>query len=324
MGKYLVEGRIDEAHELDLRNRSQAIEGHADGGPDNARFGKGRIHDPLRAEDLQQPVGYTENAAVLSNVFTEQHDPVVPLHLFPQGQVDGLYHITRRHRPSPPVPWSAGGYNSRTPRGKFRSSQAERHFPPAEPPGRSSRGFAFPVPLIFLAPVTTLFQKAAQSFQRIPFPPFRHFIGVPVAIGIVGRGMVGNTVGKALDEGRTAAAASPLQGLSSRCVDGEDIIAVHLYPLEAVRESLLGQGGGGRLPTAGHGDGPLVVLADEHHRQAKNAGHVESFVEITLGGRAVTEIGDHGNRVAAIPGRHGRTHGMGDVGSHRNGNRQDS
>jgi hypothetical protein len=53
-----------------------------------------------------------------------------------------------------------------------------------------------------------------------------------------------------------------------------------------------------RLLLERHRDGPLVVLAHEHHGYVPDAGEVHRLVKIALGGGAVAEI-DHGHDVVA-------------------------
>ena len=52
-----------------------------------------------------------------------------------------------------------------------------------------------------------------------------------------------------------------------------------------------------RLALKRLGDGPLVVLAEEHHRRVVDAGEHERLVDVALARRAVAEV-DHDGRVA--------------------------
>src|ERR1700727_1198728 len=47
------------------------------------------------------------------------------------------------------------------------------------------------------------------------------------------------------------------------------------------------------LPLQRRGDGPLVVLAEEHHRRVVDRGPDERLVHVALAGGAVAEVGDH-------------------------------
>jgi hypothetical protein len=97
MGENLVEGRVDEPHELDLRHRPQAVGCHADGGSDDGRFRNRGIDHPLRAEPLQKPLGDPEHAAVLPHVLAEKDHVLITLHLLAESEVNCLNHVQLRH-----------------------------------------------------------------------------------------------------------------------------------------------------------------------------------------------------------------------------------
>ena len=73
----LVEGRVDEAVELDLADRPVAAHGKADGGADDAGLGERGVDHALLAEVLLQPVGDPEDAAELADVLTHHQHPLV-------------------------------------------------------------------------------------------------------------------------------------------------------------------------------------------------------------------------------------------------------
>ena len=52
----------------------------------------------------------------------------------------------------------------------------------------------------------------------------------------------------------------------------------------------------------GLGDGPLVVLAEEHDRGVVHRGEDERLVDVALGGGAVAEVGDHGGVALGVAG----------------------
>src|SRR5690242_8835045 len=64
----LVERRIDEAHELDFRYRSQPLRGHADGHTGNHAFGERRVLHTILTELLLESGGGAEDTAVESDV----------------------------------------------------------------------------------------------------------------------------------------------------------------------------------------------------------------------------------------------------------------
>ena len=86
----LVEGRVDEAVELDLHDRPVPAEGEADGGAHDARLGERRVDHPVRAELVEQPVGDAEDAAELADVLPHDHDLGVIRHGAAESFVDGL------------------------------------------------------------------------------------------------------------------------------------------------------------------------------------------------------------------------------------------
>src|SRR5947208_15443100 len=56
LGDDLVEGRVDEVHELDLRDRTQAVQGHPDRGADYPAYSERRAEHAVLAqiqEDLR-------------------------------------------------------------------------------------------------------------------------------------------------------------------------------------------------------------------------------------------------------------------------------
>jgi hypothetical protein len=98
----LVKRRIDESVELDLHHRAVAAVGEAHGGANDGRFGQGRIHHPVRAEVLLQPVGYPEHTAEGADVLPHQHDFGIVLEGFAQARVDraGKGHLGHQRAPS--------------------------------------------------------------------------------------------------------------------------------------------------------------------------------------------------------------------------------
>ncbi len=92
----LVEAAGDEIGELHLRHRPQPHEAGADGRADDGAFGNGRIHHAFLAEMLEESGGHFERAAVDADVFAQQEDVRVALHLFPQPLADG-FQVSCRH-----------------------------------------------------------------------------------------------------------------------------------------------------------------------------------------------------------------------------------
>ena len=69
MVQELVEGRVDEAHELDLGDRPEPLGGHTDGHAGDEGLRERRIEHPLGPEALREPRGGAEHAAVHAHVF---------------------------------------------------------------------------------------------------------------------------------------------------------------------------------------------------------------------------------------------------------------
>jgi hypothetical protein len=99
----LVEGLAAEAEELQLADRHQPAAGQPDGGADDHRLGQRHVDDAVGAEALLQPLGGPEHAAVDADVLTQQHHPLVALHLRPQAGADRLDHVHGRHQAPSPV-----------------------------------------------------------------------------------------------------------------------------------------------------------------------------------------------------------------------------
>src|SRR3972149_1757818 len=110
--------------------------------------------------------------------------------------------------------------------------------------------------------------------------------------------MHAETIRDALHRRRPPPRPSLLDGVPARRVDGQHVVAVHLDAREAVGKRLLGDGARVGLLLERHGDGPLVVLADEDHGHVPDPGEVTGLVEIALGRRAVAEV-DHDYRALA-------------------------
>jgi hypothetical protein len=84
----LVEGRVDEAVELDLHHGAVPPVGHPDGGAHDAGLGERAVEDPVRPEVLLQPVGDAEDTAELADVLAHQDHPGVVVHGAAQARGD--------------------------------------------------------------------------------------------------------------------------------------------------------------------------------------------------------------------------------------------
>jgi hypothetical protein len=89
VGDQLVERRVGEAHELDLRDGPEAVGRHPDGRPGDAGLRERRVDDPVPAELVDQALGRAEDAAVLADVLAEDDDAVVAGEFRAQALADG-------------------------------------------------------------------------------------------------------------------------------------------------------------------------------------------------------------------------------------------
>src|SRR5207248_775265 len=97
---------------------------------------------------------------------------------------------------------------------------------------------------------------------------------IPIAGGVVARGMAAHPKRHAFDEGRAVARAGAIGGLAHGLVHGEHVVAVHAHAGHAVAFGLLDDLAHGGLALDRHRDGPLVVLADEDDRRPPDAREV--------------------------------------------------
>src|SRR6202521_3943836 len=86
----LVEAASDEIDELHFADGAQAEIAHAAGGADDGALADGRVDHALPAETLEQAFAGLESAAVHANVFADDHDRGVALHLLKHGLFDGF------------------------------------------------------------------------------------------------------------------------------------------------------------------------------------------------------------------------------------------
>ena len=334
LADQLVEGRVDEVGELDLGDGAAPGQGQPDGHTDDARLGERHVEHPGLAELAAQPVGGPEHAAPRTDVLTQHHDPFVVGHQLVQRvphRVDDVLldaaRNTGRRLDDPKLgPVARAGRHTRD-----RSQRPGEH--PREGlltgGGRSGLGppggvvdlgldLGLEVLLGLLGQQPLLDDVLLHALQRVLLAPGLDFLGRAVgAVVVVGR--VGQiAIRLALDERGPLAVAGPGHGRVGGRVHVEGIVAVDDDAGEPVGVGVLGDVLDGRLLGQGHGDGVAVVLADEDHGDAVNAGEVQRLVEVAFGRRPVAEVGDGHARVVA---RHlrgqGHARGVGDVGGDR-------
>ena len=78
-----VESARDKIDELHLGHRAQAHHRCAAGRADDGALGDRRVDDALFAELFEKAVGHLKGATINANVFAEDEDALVALHLFP-------------------------------------------------------------------------------------------------------------------------------------------------------------------------------------------------------------------------------------------------
>src|SRR5262245_1648516 len=71
----------DESGELHLVDRPQPQQTRADGGADDRRFRDRRVHYPPTAEPVEQPGSDFESTPVNTDLFTEEENVRIALHL---------------------------------------------------------------------------------------------------------------------------------------------------------------------------------------------------------------------------------------------------
>src|SRR5581483_2219184 len=118
---------------------------------------------------------------------------------------------------------------------------------------------------------------------------FLDAVEVDVEPRVVGGRVGGDAEVDGLDQRRPAAAASPLDRLPRGLVDREHVTTVHAHAGNPVAGRLVGERLRARLGGERGRDRPLVVVADEDERRARDRGEVHALVERALGRRAVTE-----------------------------------
>jgi hypothetical protein len=87
---HLVDAGIEEAAELDFRDRLQALRAETDRHRRDQGFGQRGVDHAVFAELVEQAERGAEHAAVAADVFAEDDDVVVARHLGFEREVDGF------------------------------------------------------------------------------------------------------------------------------------------------------------------------------------------------------------------------------------------
>src|SRR5213079_1853440 len=147
-----------------------------------------------------------------------------------------------------------------------------------------------------------LLEVGAEARERVLLLPGGHLLLGPVLGGIVRGGVDAEAIRHALDQRRPLARVRTLDRLARGDIHREHVVAVHLDPGQAVGQRLLGDRLRVGLFLERHGDGPLVVLADEHDRDVPDPREVQRLVEVALAGGAVAEVRHDDGVVTAVLG----------------------
>jgi len=137
-----------------------------------------------------------------------------------------------------------------------------------------------------------------HPLHRVLQLPRLELAGEPVPGGVVGGGVRAHPVGVGLDQGRALAVARRLHRLPGDREAREHVVAVHLDAREAKPARPLVERYAA-LPFQRLGNGPLVVLAEEHDRGVENRRPDKRLVHISLARGAVAEVDNGGLAVLA-------------------------
>src|SRR6478736_8782038 len=140
-----------------------------------------------------------------------------------------------------------------------------------------------------------------EPLDRVLELPVLELVVEAVAGRVVGGRVRAHPVGVGLDERRAVALARPLQRGLRDGVRRQHVVAVDADAREAEAQRTLVERDPG-LTLDRLGDGPLVVLAEEHDRGVVGRGEDERLVDVALGRRAVAEVGDHGRVPLGVTG----------------------
>ena len=143
-------------------------------------------------------------------------------------------------------------------------------------------------------------QVRLDPLDRVLQLPRLQLAGQPVPGRVVGGGVRAHPVGERLDQRGALALAGGLHRLPGHGQAGQHVVAVHPHAGEAEPAGPLVERDPA-LPLQRLGDGPLVVLAEEHHRRVEDRRPDERLVHVALAGGAVTEVDD--DRLAVLAHR---------------------
>src|SRR6516165_4266778 len=143
--------------------------------------------------------------------------------------------------------------------------------------------------LVGLAPCLLAHEIGPQARDRLFLPMRLHVRRRTISARVIGSGVVAQPIGQGLDQARSLAGTGLLDRLIRRRAHRDDIVAVHLLADKAGSNGFLGESLRCRLQLERYGNGPLIVVGDEHDGQLPDARKVHRLPHVTLGCRAIAE-----------------------------------
>ena len=280
--------------------------------PDSA---SGRVDDAVLAEVLLQAVGDAEDAAELADVLTHEQDLVVGLHGLAQAHVEALGEsdLLGAHQWAPLERSCEVGREAVALLADLVGHLAEdvaelvhrlrvgQRLAPLAEVVAQLLGLGVEVVEELLVDQAVAAQVDLEPLDRVLELPVLELVVEAVARRVVGRGVRTHPVGVGLDERRAVAVAGALQRGLRDGVRRQHVVAVDADAREAEAQRALVERDAG-LALDRLGDGPLVVLAEEHDGGVVGRGEDERLVDVALRGRAVTEVGEHGRVALGVAG----------------------
>ena len=300
-GDQVVPGAGDEVGELHLGDRAHPHQRGAGARADDRGLGEGRVDHAPRAELLLEAERDLERAAVDADVFADHVDALVAAHLQPETVGDRLQVRQLGHGKTVTC-----GAACRGPRARRRRREEGRRIRQRRLLRALDRvveellDVAPDLVFLGLAQLGVLLQPRAETLDRVALRPFLEQVLGDVE-GVVVHGVALHAERHALDQRRPAAVARLLDGALGLAVDGEHIGAVDHDSLEPVRLRTVGDVLDGVAEVRRRRVRPLVVVADEHDREAPDPGKVHALVGVAARGGALAEPGERDARLLPDP-----------------------
>ena len=157
-------------------------------------------------------------------------------------------------------------------------------------------------------------QQGGQSRDRVVLAQIGHLVLGSIHLRVALE-VAEVAVGLDFDQAGAFAAARAPDRRRHRLVHLDRVVVRHLDAGHAVGRGAVGHPVDGRGAGLGHRDRPLVVLADEDHRQLPQGRQVQRLMKGALVGRAFAEEGHRHPVLAQLLGREGRAAGRRQAGA---------